>query len=398
MTQSIHNYSSEFLNLYEKNKDSQDFLEIFPQTTFHKTKELLVATCTIVGDRGYQEDTFDNKLNISTKNYTLHSFAIFDGHVGGKCSKFMSENFNQNIQELDFDDDEAIKAYFLKKDQDYLDHVLKSDDIERHRSGPLKNGKHEYNSSESFLVKAGEESGSTCTCLIVKEYKCDYKKDIICMNVGDSPAFMSYNRDRDCERMFDILYTKHNPNDSIEKNRIIKAGSIVECNRIGGHTGLNLSRSFGDFHPDKRYPNLKPNEQPMSIEPDIKRITIDTENSKYLTPSFIVIGTDGLNQNHHLKSLDKFVEKCIDEQKKGLYYIRRRNRYKKHYKVKSLNETFTSFYDHYLNETEKERSKRVKSEDLKIDLESIVEELVHYAHFFERYTYDNITATIILFR
>lgn len=65
----------------------------------------------------------------------------------------------------------------------------------------------------------------------------------------------------------------HKPHNKAEKERVNKAGGIVDAeDRVDG--GLNMSRAFGDFF-YKSNRELSQTEQMIIALPDVKTLTID---------------------------------------------------------------------------------------------------------------------------
>lgn len=107
------------------------------------------------------------------------------------------------------------------------------------------------------------------------------------------------------------LSVDHKPEDEIELNRIEKAGSVVTEGRVDGN--LNLSRALGDLK-YKINKNLKPEEWPITADPDIKVIDVSPEDD------FIIMGCDGIWET---KTNEEMVEYIYDrlKQKKELKTI-----------------------------------------------------------------------------
>ena len=77
----------------------------------------------------------------------------------------------------------------------------------------------------------------------------------------------------------------HKPNDRIEYERIINAGSTVIDGRINGH--LNLSRAIGDFK-HKENQSIPPENQAITAFPDIQETIIQPNDE------FIILACDGI--------------------------------------------------------------------------------------------------------
>jgi serine/threonine protein phosphatase PrpC len=81
------------------------------------------------------------------------------------------------------------------------------------------------------------------------------------------------------------MSTDHKPENSEESERIAKAGGSISYGRVNGN--LNLSRSLADFE-YKRNTELKPEEQMITANPEIKSVPITEEDE------FLVLACDGI--------------------------------------------------------------------------------------------------------
>lgn len=106
-------------------------------------------------------------------------------------------------------------------------------------------------------------------------------KDIIyCANAGDSRCILWENTRHIVE-----LSTDHKPENSIERQRIQKAGGFVSYGRTCGN--LSLSRALGDFD-YKSNPNISLENQIITALPDIRIRQISASDD------FLVLGCDGI--------------------------------------------------------------------------------------------------------
>lgn len=119
-------------------------------------------------------------------------------------------------------------------------------------------------------------------------------------NAGDSRAVLSKSK------ATVALSTDHKPDMESEKQRIIKAGGMVEDGRVEGN--LNLSRALGDLQ-YKGNKALKPEEQMISAEPEIKSLKIDE------TFDFVVMGCDGIYESKTSEEMVKFFDKELETNK-----------------------------------------------------------------------------------
>lgn len=95
----------------------------------------------------------------------------------------------------------------------------------------------------------------------------------------------------------------HKPENEIERRRIEKAGSTIQDGRVDGN--LNLSRSLGDLK-YKTNKTLKPDEQPITANPDLKVVDLLPEDD------FIIMGCDGIWET---KTNEEMVEYIYDKLK-----------------------------------------------------------------------------------
>jgi serine/threonine protein phosphatase PrpC len=117
--------------------------------------------------------------------------------------------------------------------------------------GESNDGGQEERTEESYML---DSKGCTANVVLIKG------KEIYCSNAGDSRCVLSR------EGKAVDLSKDHKPEDEIEKNRITNAGSEITDGRVDGN--LNLSRSLGDLK-HKQKPDLTPEEQPITSNPDI---------------------------------------------------------------------------------------------------------------------------------
>lgn len=133
----------------------------------------------------------------------------------------------------------------------------------------------------------------------------DKMQKIYAANAGDSRCVLGRGG-----KAFPLSFD-HKPDDEIELRRIEKAGSVVTEGRVDGN--LNLSRALGDLK-YKTNKDLKPEEWPITANPDIKCVDLQPEDD------FIIMGCDGIWET---KTNDEMVEYIYDrlKQKKELKAI-----------------------------------------------------------------------------
>ena len=103
--------------------------------------------------------------------------------------------------------------------------------------------------------------------------------DLYVANAGDSRCVLA-KKGKAIEMTVD-----HKPDLTSEKERIARAGGVVEEGRVMGN--LNLSRSIGDLE-YKRNPELPPEDQMITAFPEVKKEKIDSDTD------FMVLACDGV--------------------------------------------------------------------------------------------------------
>ena len=208
-----------------------------------------------------------------------------------KCKKFFKEkknktpkNFNINVEKINI---QNKKTFFATKVKHEKIKKIYNQLSNNHFSEIFSSYKKldEILHSKYSINKFCHLSGSTSLILFLINSK-NYNK-IISTNLGDSKIIsISENN------FIKELNITHTPNNSDEKNRVIKKGGVInrmDCSNVGPlriwfknkkYPGLSITRSFGDFESD---------ELGVISEPDIKEYDIDDEKIK-----IIVFGTDGV--------------------------------------------------------------------------------------------------------
>lgn len=158
--------------------------------------------------RKYNEDKLkiiiDQKLSkeVKTKkgeiiNPKICYFAIYDGHCGDKCSKFLQENLHNYIFSSGYFPIytiQAINEAYTKAEKDFFEKVV-----------------------DPISDNINDPSGSCAlTALILDEW-------CFIINLGDSRALYSFDSGQSLMQ----VTRDHKPNDPIEKERIEKAGGSV---------------------------------------------------------------------------------------------------------------------------------------------------------------------------
>lgn len=147
----------------------------------------------------------------------------------------------------------------------------------------------------------GSDSGCTAVVALLKG------NELFVANAGDSRCIVC--RDGTAiEMSFD-----HKPEDELERERIKKAGGCVSYDgRVDG--GLNLSRAIGD-HDYKKNKNLSDREQMITALPDVKRLTIGSQDE------FMVLACDGIWNFMSSQEVVDFVRPRIEKRPDKLSQI-----------------------------------------------------------------------------
>ena len=258
-----------------------------PNTDKHsideKNDKLAYGVWEMQGWRLNMEDAWIHNMSFEDD---IALFAVFDGHGGKEASVVVKNNFERILKESEHysneDYEKALYDSFVKTDEflgsDEGKSQMKDVALENPESkSPLlklltggEDVKSEDRTEESFML---DSKGWTANVIMIKD------NQVIVANAGDSRCVIA------SEGKAEDLSKDHKPEDEIERNRIIKAGSEIVDGRVDGN--LNLSRSLGDLK-HKQKPGLTPEEQPITCWPDTKtRILKPTDD-------FIVMAWDGI--------------------------------------------------------------------------------------------------------
>ena len=265
----------------------------------HKGENALVrfASCEMQGWRNTMEDA--KLANLVLDEHTM-LFGVFDGHGGKEVAEFVSRHFSQEfLQNRSFKEgniEQALKDTFLR-----MDELLRTQDglkevIRIARDLP-----------DNYPVQADpSQMVAGCTSVVA----CIHKSKLYVANAGDSRCVVSRDG-RAIEMSID-----HKPDLPTERDRIIRAGGMVEDGRVMGN--LNLSRSIGDLE-YKKNNSIPQKDQMISAFPEIKIETL-SPNDK-----FMVLACDGVwdmltsqecidfvAQRIQNKSLETIAEEVLD--------------------------------------------------------------------------------------
>ncbi|GMP82628.1 hypothetical protein CsSME_00036847 [Camellia sinensis var. sinensis] len=222
-----------------------------------------VGVFSVKGKKKFMEDTH----KIASFSHGIKGFfGVYDGHGGRKAADFVAENLHENIFKMlenctgNAAKEEAVKAGYLKTDQEFL--------------------------------KQGLGSGACCVTALIDG------NEIVISNLGDCRAVLSRGG------VAEALTNDHRAGQEDERKRIENKGGYVEIHRGAWrvHGVLSVSRSIGDAH-------LK---DWVLAEPDTKTLCF-TPDMEYL-----VLASDGLwEEVGNQEAVDIVMRSCLVE-KKGL--------------------------------------------------------------------------------
>ena len=263
------------------------------------------------GWRKRQEDAHISALSLGDEK-KIDVFGVFDGHGGKEISKFVSEHFIDELTKnnnLNTDMIQALKETFIKMDE-IMQTPKSIEEIKKYarlsKEEDDKQTKNEPPNSQMALLSQimGQKdpeandifmrTGCTACVLGVDEGK----KKLYFANAGDSRVVM-------CKKgIAEAMSEDHKPELETEKTRIYKADGWISEGRVKGN--LNLTRGFGDLE-YKQNKNLKPEEQMITANPDIKVIDFSSDID------FVIIGCDGIWDCLKNQEACDFVSKRLKE-------------------------------------------------------------------------------------
>ena len=227
-------------------------------------------------------------------------FGFFDGHggnlysiIGCEVAKFAAHHLPEDLlNDPNYgagNYEKALKAAFLKIDQRLNQESGKNEISKLEAESNLADMASPTRQMIPDSVGEGPDmKGCTANVVLIKN------EILYVANAGDSRSVLSKGSET-IELSFD-----HKPDMPSEKSRITKAGGTVEDGRVEGN--LNLSRGLGDLH-YKANKSLKPEEQMISADPDIKKMPILPDFD------FIVMGCDGIYESKSSEEMGQFFRK-----------------------------------------------------------------------------------------
>lgn len=205
-----------------------------------QTPNFNMASANVQGRRSNNEDEDDFILG---ERYSL--FAIYDGHGGDSCSKYLKKHLLKELNKLEVLNRESIIKLYEKIDFDYRN-ILPS-------------------------------SGSTAVVSILD----NYDNKVMFINLGDSRAML-------VKKGIPVFETvDHTPKLESERLRILGAGYYIAYDRILG--SLSVSKSFGDYAFKGSPYDI--NSFGVGIIPDISDwLPLESDD-------LIILNCDGLNES-----------------------------------------------------------------------------------------------------
>ena len=261
------------------------------------------------GWRKRQEDAHLAEVSKGEKK-DIDVFGVFDGPGGKEISKFVSNHFLDELvknKNLATNMELALKETFIKMDEimqtkEGIEEIKKysrqskEEDDRQSKNEPPNS---QMNLLSKLMTPKDPEANDIymrtgCTACVMGVD--ETSKKIYFANAGDSRVVL-------CRKgVAEEMSTDHKPELESEKNRIYKADGWISEGRVKGN--LNLTRGFGDLE-YKQNKNLKPEEQMITANPDIKIIDYDKDID------FVIIGCDGIWDCLSNQSACEFVAKRL---------------------------------------------------------------------------------------
>ncbi|PQP97669.1 hypothetical protein Pyn_10516 [Prunus yedoensis var. nudiflora] len=180
------------------------------------------------GKKKFMEDTHKIVSCLQGNNSKKGFFGVYDGHGGKKAADFVADNLHNNIlemMEVHTEIEEAVKAGYLKTDQEFL--------------------------------KQGLGSGTCCVTALIEG------QEVVISNLGDCRAVLCRGG------VAEALTLDHTAEQEDERKRIENEGGYVEFHRGAWrvHGVLSVSRSIGDAHL-KDWVLAEPETKILQLTPD----------------------------------------------------------------------------------------------------------------------------------
>ncbi|ONI30358.1 hypothetical protein PRUPE_1G246400 [Prunus persica] len=222
-----------------------------------------VGVSAAKGKKKFMEDTHKIVSCLQGNNSKKGFFGVYDGHGGKKAADFVADNLHNNIlemMEVHTEIEEAVKAGYLKTDQEFL--------------------------------KQGLGSGTCCVTALIEG------QEVVISNLGDCRAVLCRGG------VAEALTLDHTAEQEDERKRIENEGGYVEFHRGAWrvHGVLSVSRSIGDAHL-KDWVLAEPETKILQLTPDME---------------FLVLASDGLwGEVGNQEAIDTVTRLCSVQKKLG---------------------------------------------------------------------------------
>ncbi|CAE7476264.1 unnamed protein product [Symbiodinium sp. CCMP2456] len=235
-------------------------------------KQLSWGFSSMQGWRPRMEDSHFAFAHLDGDWADTAAFAVLDGHGGREVAFFCQHRLPSAIARHPRADPEAA----LRKAFEGMDELLCRPEEQSYLqsfTGATRNG--------SKMLSDARRVGCTAVVCLVQSER------LIVANAGDSRAVLSR------EGFAVPLSEDHKPTLPAERDRIQKAGGVVERQQIGKfiqhrvNGNLNLSRTIGDLD-YKRNSALRMSEQIISSTPDV------THFQREARDDFVLLACDGI--------------------------------------------------------------------------------------------------------
>ena len=212
------------------------------------------AASEMQGWRIEMEDA--HTVQIDVAGLPNHSFvAVYDGHGGKGAAEYSGEHMLRHV----IQNNENFTKYRNNWDKESVDVNELQEYIRKALYNAFVSIDEELWKIEQFAT-AADTSGCTAVCALITP------KFIAVANAGDSRAIISMKGEEGEKDIVRGLSRDHKPTLDDEKDRIVRAGGVVQMGRVDGD--LALSRSVGDFqYKDK---NRKPEARKVTVVPEIE--------------------------------------------------------------------------------------------------------------------------------
>lgn len=295
------------------------------------SKYYKAGVTSMQGYRNEMEDT--HMMHTTTPNpvtpdkENMAVFGVFDGHAGSYTAKWAARHLGQKILELANSKLELKPIVEESFKTSLTDTVLQFDkdlqerETSQHHLGafggctcifslvwpvpPGSSAVPEEGSAESKKTKRRSfgisklADSKSIPLALIDQQPAEFL--VLVGNIGDSRCILGRKNGQ-----FQSLSTDHKPWNSLERNRIMLAGGVVEYNRVDGC--LALSRALGDFHYKLNTSRPQTAQKVISVP--------DYTMCKCSPGDFLVLACDGIFDVMTNKQVVSFVHAQLTAQQK----------------------------------------------------------------------------------